>query len=107
MKAKSLGIPELAGFRARFKIFDYGVISVALSRPLASTWPEIVQQGLQWQEDQTLPAETEARCRALVARLAPAMTAPRTKFLTEDYFVFAVTGARGGTARRRGHRVQR
>ena len=95
VEGESLGIPQLAGFRARFKIFDYGVISVALSCPLASDWPEIVQQGLQWQEDPTLLAETEARCRALVARLAPAMTAPHAKFVTEDYFVFAVTALDG------------
>ena len=50
----ALGVPELAGFRARFKIFDYGVISVALTRPLASTWPELLQEGLQWQEDAAL-----------------------------------------------------
>src|SRR5688572_20173224 len=92
---EALGMPELSGFRARFKIFDYGVISVALSRPLASTWPELVQQGLQWQEDATLAAETEARCRELVARLGPAMTAPRTRFVAEDYFVFAVTALDG------------
>ena len=92
---EALGMPELSGFRARFKIFDYGVISVALSRPLASTWPELVQQGLQWQEDATLASETEARCRELVARLGPAMTAPRARFVTEDYFVFAVTALDG------------
>jgi hypothetical protein len=95
VEGEALGIPELAGFRARFKIFDYGVISVALSRPLAGAWPEMVQQGLQWQEDPTLLAETEARCRTLVERLAPAMTAPRATFVTEDYFVFAVTALEG------------
>jgi hypothetical protein len=95
VEGDSLGIPELAGFRARFKIFDYGVISVALSRLLCCEWREMVEQGLQWQEDPTLLAETEARCRTLVARLAPAMTAPRTTFVTEDYFVFAVTALEG------------
>jgi hypothetical protein len=98
IEGESLGISELAGFRARFKIFDYGVISVALSRPLASTWLEMVQQGLQWQEDPTLIAETDARCRELVARLAPAIAAPRATFVTEDYFVFAVTALEGSPA---------
>jgi hypothetical protein len=87
----SLGIAELAGFRARFKIFDYGVISAALTRPLASTWSQLVQEGLQWQEDAALGTETERRCRELVTRLGPAMTAARDRFVTEDYFVFAVT----------------
>ncbi len=91
----SLGMPEVAGFRARFKMFDYGVISVALTRPLPSTWPELVDRGLHWQEDATLVSETEARCRELVARLGPAITAPRSRFVTEDYFVFAVTALDG------------
>ena len=92
---EALGIPELAGFRSRFKIFDYGVISIALTRPLASTWAELVQQGLQWQEDATLVTEMEARCREIVVRLAPAMTGPHERFVTEDYFVFAVTALEG------------
>ena len=95
VEGESLGMPEVGGFRARFKIFDYGVISVALTRPLPSTWPELLEQGLQWQEDATLAAETEARCRELVARLEPAITAARSRFVTEDYFVFAVTGLDG------------
>ena len=41
------------------------------------------------------------RCRELVARLGPATTAPRTRFLTEDYFVFAVTGLEGAPAAER------
>ena len=97
----ALGMAELAGFRARFKIFDYGVISVALTRPLASTWSEVVQEGLQWQEDAALGAETEMCCRELVARLGPATTAPRARFVAEDYFVFAVTGLHGSPAAER------
>ena len=94
----SLGLPEIAGFRARFKIFDYGVISVALTRPLASTWAQLVEDGLQWQEDATLGAETETRCRELATRLGPTMTAPRERWVTEDYFVFAVTALEGAPA---------
>jgi hypothetical protein len=76
---------------ARLKIFDYGVISVAFTRPLPETWPDLVRFGLQWQEDATLEAGAEARCRALMAQIAPALTAARDRFVTEDYFVFAVT----------------
>jgi hypothetical protein len=79
------------GFRVRFKVFDYGVVSVALSATLPTEWPELVRQGLAWQEDAALATEAEARCRTLVTRLAPAISAPRTRFLAEDYYVFAVT----------------
>jgi hypothetical protein len=65
---------------------------------LASTWSELLQDGLQWQEDSALGAETERRCRELVTRLGPATTAPRQRFVTEDYFVFAVTALDGAPA---------
>ena len=86
-----VGLREIAGFRLRFKIFDYGVISLALTAPLPPTWEELLRSGLEWQEDPRLPADTEAFCRRLVAQLRPALTAPRDAFVTEDYFVFAVT----------------
>ena len=84
-------LPELQGFRVRFKIFDYGVISVALSRPVPRTWPELLERGLQWQDDPALASGVEAGCRRLMARLAPALTSPRERLLAEDYFVFVAT----------------
>jgi hypothetical protein len=83
--------PELGGFRVRFKVFDYGVISVAFSEPLPHTWQELLARGLQCQEDGRLAGEAERRCRELLGRLAPAVTAARQHYLAEDYFVFAVT----------------
>jgi hypothetical protein len=85
------GAADHDGWRVRFKLFDYGVISVALTRQLPGDWPQLLQQGLEWQDDQQLPVEAEALCRALVGRLAAALDRPRANFLTEDYFVFAAT----------------
>ena len=34
----SVGIEGVAGFRLRFKIFDYGVVSVALQRSFEGSW---------------------------------------------------------------------
>ena len=38
-----LQIPEIEGFRVRVKAYDYGVISLMLSRPFAGSWPEFVE----------------------------------------------------------------
>ncbi len=84
-------MPQLNGFRVRFKMFDYGVISVALTRPIPATWPELLARGLEWQEDLALSTNAEAFCRRLIDRLRPAMTAPRDQLLTEDYLVFTAT----------------
>ena len=87
-----VGVTEIGGFRVRFKIFDYGVISVALTAAVPPTWEELLKRGLEWQEDPKLPLETEGFCRRLVTQLRPALTAARDAFVAEDYFVFAVTG---------------
>jgi hypothetical protein len=97
----AVGMGEVQGFRVRFKIFDYGVISVALTSPIPSTWDDLLARGLQWQEDPRLTADAEAFCRRLMERVHPAMAAPREQLLTEDYLVFAVTdldGAPGADA---------
>jgi len=89
----AVNMPGADGFRARFKIFDYGVISVALTAPIPTTWDELLVRGLKWQEDPLLSLDAEAFCRRLIEQLKPAMTAPRDRLVTEDYLVFSLTGA--------------
>jgi|SoiMethySBSTD1v2_1073268.scaffolds.fasta_scaffold110646_3 hypothetical protein len=86
-----IGLPEVLGFSVRFKLFDYGVISVALSRPLPATWADVIDAGLAWHDDARLGAACETLCRDLAARLQPALTAGRTELVAEDYLVFSVT----------------
>lgn len=91
----TVGTPEIDGFRVRFKIFDYGVISVALTAPIPPTWPELLARGLQWQDDPRLATDAEAFCRRLMEQMRPAFTAPRNDILTEDYLVFSATSLDG------------
>ena len=81
-------MPELHGFRVRFKMFDYGVVSIALTQPIPNTWSELLVQGLKWHEDPRLAADAEAFCRRLLERLRPAMNGLRDTLVTEDYLVF-------------------
>ena len=92
----ALGLAEALGFRVRFKVFDYGVISVALVRPLPHSWKELVEQALKWQEDPKLASTAESLCHSLVERIVSAMTAPRSQFVAEDYVVYSMTAAPGG-----------
>jgi hypothetical protein len=91
VEGEAADTPELHGFRVRFKVFDYGVISVALTRPVPATWGELLERGLQWQEDPALAPGVEAACRRLMTRLGPALTSAREQLLAEDYFVFVAT----------------
>jgi hypothetical protein len=87
----AIGLPEALGFTVRFKLFDYGVISVALTRSLPDAWSELVDCGLAIQDDSRLAATSESLCRDLITRLQPALTAPRNDLVTEDYLFFAIT----------------
>jgi hypothetical protein len=92
---EAIGLADAQGFRVRFKVYDYGVISVALVCPLPQSWPELIDRALTWQEDPRLASTAESLCRNLVERLSSAMTAPRTQYAAEDYLVFALTAGAG------------
>lgn len=88
---EAFGIAEFDGFRARFKFFDYGVVSIALTRPFAGTWVDLIALSQKLVEKELLEPRAEQACRTVVERLRPAMRDVRTEFLSEDYLVFAVT----------------
>ena len=82
---------EADGFSVRFKAFDYGVISVALSRVVSGTWDEWVAWGRSCYENVELPRRAEQLARTFVNRAATAVTKLRPDFLAEDYVVFTAT----------------
>jgi hypothetical protein len=87
----AVGVPDLDGFRVRFKTYDYGVISVALTRPLPASWNQLLGDSLGWHENASIAAASEHACRALADRLRSAIRRPRQEFLAEDYIVFTAT----------------
>ena len=91
IEGAALGMATALDFTVGFKLFDYGVVSVALTRPLPGTWTELVECGLALQDDPRLGTTCESLCRDLVGRLRPAMTSPREDLVTEDYLVFSIT----------------
>jgi hypothetical protein len=88
---EAIGAPALDGFRARFKFFDYGIVSVALSRPFSGRWVEFIALGQELIENESLELAAERVCAAVVERCRDAMQGVRERFLSEDYLVFAVT----------------
>ena len=91
IEGQAVEMPEAEGFDVRFKAFDYGVISVALTRRMSGTWGEWLTSGLACHENAALPRSAERLARTLVDRVAGAITRPRREFLAEDYLVFTVT----------------
>ena len=73
-----------------FKLFDYGVISLRLTRDFEGSWPELAALSNTLIENETLERQAEQACRAVAERLTNAMIKPRSTALSEDYLVFAI-----------------
>jgi hypothetical protein len=86
----SVDLPSLEGFQVTFRVFDYGVISLRLSRPFTGSWADLSQTGQLFVENESLERQAEQACRALASRLGPSLTKARQTFLSEDYLVFAL-----------------
>lgn len=86
----AIGIADTNGFRSRIRVYDYGVISVALVRPFEGSWPDLVALGQTLIENAGLEQRAEQTCRTVIERLRRALVGDRDTFLSEDYIVFAV-----------------
>jgi hypothetical protein len=92
--ADVLGAVAPEGLQARFKVYDYGVFSLSLTRPFSGTWADLHALA-QATNSAALEATAEELCGQAVARLQPALQTARGARLSEDYFVYAVTSAEG------------
>jgi hypothetical protein len=86
----AVGITQLAEFQAGFRVFDYGVVALRLSKDFTGTWTDLKRAAQNLVEDEALERRAEQACRTVAERLGPAMRKPRQNFLSEDYVVFAV-----------------
>jgi len=91
VEGDQVGIADLDGFTARLKFFDYGVVSLALTRPFRGSWAELVATSQNYIENEALESRAEAAVRGLVERSSGAMTRARGSYVSEDYLAIAVT----------------
>ena len=90
-----IGVDDVMGLRVRVRVYDYGIVSFALSRPFTGSWAELIAVGQQLVDNPALEAELDGCCRRLVTRVISALDNPRQTFLFEDYAVFTVTALDG------------
>jgi hypothetical protein len=62
---ESLGAPSLDGFAVRVKFYDYGVISLRLSRPFTGTWGELAGVAQDLIENDALENHATALCQRI------------------------------------------
>lgn len=89
-EGEAAGLAPIDGFQTRLKFFDYGVVSLALLRPFAGSWEELVATSQRYIENARLEDAAEEAIRQTVARCGAAMKKPRESFLSEDYLIVAV-----------------
>jgi hypothetical protein len=90
LEGSVIGVGDVDGCRVRFKVFDYGVVSVALSEDLPQDWNQLLEQGLGWHDNASRAAQAERLCRDLLTRIPGAVSGVRDDFLSEDYVVFTM-----------------
>jgi hypothetical protein len=89
-EGSAVDLPTIDGFRVGFKLFDYGVISLRLTKDFIGTWSELSAAAHQLVENEALERQAEQGSRALAVRLESALVKPRQNLLSEDYIIFAV-----------------
>jgi hypothetical protein len=91
LEAESVGVGPIDGLAPRFKLFDYGVVSLALAKPFAGSWSDLRAAGLPLIEDARLAAAAESCALELADRLGAALVRRRSQVVSEDYVVFVVS----------------
>ncbi len=89
-EGEMVGMGKINGFHVRVRVYDYGIISLALSRPFEGSWVELIAIGQSVMENAVLEDRADQCSRELVDRLRPALDSPRPARLSEDYVVFSV-----------------
>lgn len=77
------------------KVYDYGVVSVALELPFESDWDGLVQLASRWIGSADLERRAVEVARAQVQRIRGALVKPYTDWTFEDYYVVHLREARG------------
>jgi len=83
-------VPSIDGFRVGIKVFDYGIISLRLTREFHGSWADLADASDHLVENEALERQAEQACRKVADRLRPAIIDSRPSALTEDYLVFAI-----------------
>jgi hypothetical protein len=86
-----LGCTDVGGFRSRVKFYDYGVVSLTLTRAFSGSWADLVALGQTLIENEPLEEHAARTCDHIVSVVASSLADQHRSFLSEDYLVFAVT----------------
>ena len=75
------------------KYYDYGVVSVIFHLPFSGDWNNLVHLASRWIWDVEFAAKAEPLVKERLAHCVDALVRPYSRWLSEDYFIFHVSGA--------------
>jgi hypothetical protein len=84
-----VALPSSGELSLRAKFFDYGVISIRLTRPFAGSWSDFAAFTRRLRHDPSLEQIARDALQQMLTANATALDDPHAPLL-EDYFVFAV-----------------
>jgi hypothetical protein len=90
LSGDAIGVKDVEGFAASFKIYEYGVISVALTLEFRGDWAQLIAFAGSVMGSGQLEAGARRAVDKIVERIGHAATGLRTSYLSEDYYVFGV-----------------
>ena len=93
------GVIDGARVHCVVKLYDYGVITVALELPFDCDWDELVTLSNRWIGSKEIEKESE-RIAQRLARIEPALENAYREWTTEDYYVVHVHEAIDDDGRR-------
>jgi hypothetical protein len=82
-------LPANSGFAIRAKVFDYGIVSIRISREFAGSWQSFAAFTRTLRNDPELEALARRTLDRVLEEIGPAVDEPHRPLL-EDYFVFDV-----------------
>ena len=88
---EALGEAAIGDFRVRVKFYDYGVVSLALARPVSCAWPELVALSQELVENEALQAQAEAAFQRILTGVESSLEGRHAGILDEEYLVVGVT----------------
>jgi hypothetical protein len=88
---EAFGEATIGDFRVRAKFYDYGVVSLWLSRGCNGPWPDLVAASRELIENDALQAQAEAAALRILDRVNPFLEDRHQAILDEEYVVVGVS----------------
>ena len=76
-----------------FKVYDYGVVGVALELPFENDWRGLIQLASHWIGSQEIEQKASEIARSAVAQFQTALLKPNADWVSEDYYAVHVRSA--------------